>query len=328
MSMRIARNLGEAMSFAPCAVTIGNFDGVHLGHRALVSAMVEEARARKLTPTVLMFSPHPAHVVAPERAPKLMMTPDERCEELAKLGVEAVLILPFNTQLASLSPEQFTGQYLRDVLKAGIVLVGDNFRFGHNQAGDTETLTALGARMGFATRFVEAVRWRGQMVSASAIRRLIAAGEVYQAARLLTRPYEIGGDIVSGHGIGSKQTVPTLNLRTDAQVLPASGVYITRTSDVASDRLWNSITNIGYRPTFALDDGLTIETFILGGAGQAEFGQNDKLERIHLKFLRHVRDERKFESPEALKTQILRDVGRAQAYFRRLARWVKQTESS
>ncbi len=326
-SMRIARNLSEAAGFGPSAVTIGNFDGVHLGHRVLIEATVQEARARNVRSVVMMFSPHPAHVVAPHRAPRIMMTPEERCEVMADLGIDAVLIVPFNVQLASLSPHEFAAQYLRDALKAKIVLVGDNFRFGAKQSGSTDTLAELGLEMGFETRFISAVHYRGRMVSASAVRRLVCEGRVSRAGRLLGRPYEIAGDVVSGRGIGRKETVPTINMRTDAQVLPEVGVYITRLRDAAPNheagagRAWNGITNIGYRPTFADQNGLTIETYILD-----EFKTDAKLERIYLAFLRHVRDERKFGSPELLKAQILRDVGRANAYFRRMERWVKRAK--
>ncbi len=172
----------------------------------------------------------------------------------------------------------------------------------------------MGERYGFETRVVTPVKWRGRAVSSSEIRRAVESGRVALAGRLLGRPYATAGDVVPGHGIGSKQTVPTLNLRTHAQVLPSTGVYITRTFDAESARSWNSITNVGYRPTFADASGgqeLTIETFLL-----------DRLDppapqRIRVEYLRRVREERKFETPEALKAQILRDVGRAQAYFRR-----------
>ncbi len=165
------------------------------------------------------------------------------------------------------------------------------------------------------------VKWRGRAVSSSEIRRAVESGKVALAARLLGRPYATAGEVVPGHGIGSKQTVPTLNLRTHAQVLPSTGVYITRTFDAESERSWNSITNVGYRPTFADASGgqeLTIETFLL-----------DRLEppapeRIRVEYLRRVREERKFETPEALKAQILCDVGRAQAFFRRVTKWVRR----
>jgi len=161
-------------------------------------------------------------------------------------------------------------------------------------------------------RLLETVLWRGRRVSSGEVRKAVASGEVGIAGRLLERPYAISGEIVSGHGIGSKQTVPTLNLRTEAQVIPARGVYVTRTFELGGARKWNSITNIGTRPTFGNDDAISIETFLL------EPLEGATPERIRLEFLRRVRDERKFESPEALKAQILRDVGRAKAYFRRV----------
>ena len=308
----IARQLGEAAAFKPCALTIGNFDGVHLAHRRLLRATAEIAREAGLRPAVLMFDPHPACVVAPERAPRLLTSLEERCELIRGEGIENILIQPFTTELARLTPEEFATEFLRDGLGARCVIVGENFRFGCKQAGDTRMLQELGARLGFEVRLLETVLWRGRRVSSGEVRKLVAAGDVGIAGRLLERPYAISGDIVSGHGIGSKQTVPTLNLRSAAQVIPARGVYITRTSEIGGARLWNSITNIGTRPTFGNDDALSIETFLLDPLEGAT------PEKIRLEFLRRVRDERKFESPEALKAQILRDVGRAKAYFRRV----------
>jgi riboflavin kinase / FMN adenylyltransferase len=308
----IARGLDAAAGFKPCALTIGNFDGVHRAHRQLLRATLEAARSSGLRPAVLMFDPHPSCVVAPERAPRLLTSIEERCELIRGEGIEDVLIQPFTAELARLSPEEFAARFLRDGLGARVVIVGENFRFGCKQAGDTQTLKELGSRLGFDVRLLETVRWRGRRVSSGEVRKLVASGEVGIAGRLLERPYAIAGEIVQGHGIGSKQTVPTLNLRTEAQVIPARGVYVTRTTDLGSIRKWNSITNIGYRPTFANDDALTIETFLLDSLEGAA------PDRIRLEFLRRVRDERKFESPEALKAQILRDVGRAKAYFRRV----------
>jgi riboflavin kinase / FMN adenylyltransferase len=312
--VRVARNLVEAQGFGPCVVTIGNFDGVHLGHRALLGTAVAEARTRGAVPAVLMFDPHPACIVAPSRAPRLLMSPEQRCALMGDLGVEAVLILPFTPHIAALAPEEFAAQFLRDVLRARVVVVGENFRFGAKKAGDVAVLRELGSQFGFDTVLVPAVKWRGQIVSASEVRRLVGEGDVSRACRLLTRPYAVAGDVVRGHGVGSKQTVPTLNLSTHAQVLPSRGVYITRTTDLGDVRRWKSITNIGYRPTFGGDDAMSIETFLLDPL------EGSTPERIRLEFLRRVRDERKFESPDALRAQILRDVGRALAYFRRTGR--------
>lgn len=309
--LRIAKTAEEVSGFGPSALTIGNFDGVHAGHRHVLRQVVAIARDRQLRSTVLTFDPHPSRVVAPERAPRLLTTPEQRCELMAGEGIEQVLILPFTVEVARLTPEEFVKRMVRETLGASIVLVGDNFRFGNKQAGDTRVLAELGARYGFETLMAGAVECRGRMVSSSEIRRLIEEGSVAMAGRMLQRPHSVAGQVVPGRGVGSKQTVPTLNLETRAEVLPKTGVYITRTRDLDSPRSWNSITNIGYRPTFG-GDALSIETFLL----QALDGPSPA--RIRLDFLRRVRDERKFESPEALKAQILRDVSRAETFFRRL----------
>lgn len=314
---RIARGVAEAAGFGPSAVAIGVFDGVHAGHQALLRITVEVARELGVKASVLTFDPHPACVVAPDRAPRLLYSVEERCELISKCGIEEIMVLPFTSAVAQLTPAEFAEKLLRDALSTRAVIVGDNFRFGHKQAGSVETLGELGSRLGFQTRIVHAIGVRRGVVSASEIRRQVEDGEVAAAARLLGRPYSLSGAVVSGHGVGSKQTVPTLNLDTRAQVLPKRGVYITRTQDLDAARRWNSITNVGVRPTFGGDEALSIETFLLEpleGATPAH---------IRVEFLRRVRDERKFESPEALKAQIFRDVGRARAFFRRVARWVR-----
>jgi len=249
---------------------------------------------------------------------------EQRCAAILAEGIEHILILHFDSAVARLTPEEFAARYLRDGLGARAVLVGEKFRFGYGQSGDTAALQRLGAQfgpqLGWEAHILDRVRLRGMIVSSSEIRKRIDGGDVALAARLLGRPYALAGEVVRGHGVGSQQTVPTLNLQTSAEVLPRSGVYITRTTDAdaGQDRRWNSITNVGYRPTFdAGGQTLTIETFLLDpfdGATPA---------RIRVDFLRRVRDERKFESPAALKVQILSDVARAQSFFRRCRRWVR-----
>lgn len=318
MAPKIARSTAEAAGFGPCAVTIGNFDGVHCGHQALLRATVEEAQSRGLTAAALMFDPHPACVLAPDRAPRLLTSIEQRCALMAQQGIGAILVLPFTLELAHMSPEEFAVGLLCGALRAAVVLVGENFRFGRQAAGDTATLRELGGRLGFETRVVPAVRWRGQIVSASEVRRRVLAGGVSGAARLLARPYEIAGAIVPGHGIGRQQTVPTLNLSTEAQVLPAHGVYVTRATDAEDGRCWGAVTNVGHRPTFGGDVSLSIETFLLDpfdGRTPAH---------LRLAFLYRLREERKFENAAALRAQILRDAARARAYLRRCARWVRR----
>lgn len=292
-------------------VTIGNFDGVHAGHRQLLRRVLELANEHHLKPAVLTFDPHPTRVVAPHRAPRLLTTIEERVALIREQGIEDVVVLPFNASIARLSPEEFVERIIVGDLHARIVMVGDNFRFGHKQAGNVETLSALGSRFEFQTHIVAAVHRRGRVVSSSEIRSLIEEGNVAMAGRLLERFYALAGDVISGHGIGSKQTVPTLNLSTPAEVIPANGVYITRTRDLETGDLWHSITNVGTRPTFE-GDSLSIETFLLSAFDGLTPG------RIAVEFLQRVREERKFDSADALKQQIFRDVGRAQTFFRRL----------
>jgi len=309
--VRIFRSLEEARGlFGPSALTIGNFDGVHAGHRRILRRTCEVSRENGWKPSVLTFNPHPSKVVAPERSPHLMTTPEQRCRLMGQEGIRQALILPFTTQIAGLTPEQFVGEILVDALGAKAVLVGENFRFGHKQAGNVALLHELGTRFGFFTEVISAVTLRGTLVSSSEIRRLVESGDVARACRLLERPFALEGEVVRGHGIGSTQTVPTLNLATQCEVLPAVGVYVTRTQDQEA-RSWRSVTNVGHRPTFG-GAALSIETYLLDPLDGAAPQQ------ICVEFLRRLRDERKFESPEQLKAQILRDVRRAQAYFRRV----------
>jgi riboflavin kinase/FMN adenylyltransferase len=321
--MRIYRCL-EAVpaDFGPSALTIGNFDGVHCGHRRILRRLKAVAEERGWKPSVLTFDPHPARVLAPERAPLLMTEPGRRAELMREEGVEQVVILPFTAEFARLSPEEFVGRVIAGRLGARAVLVGANFRFGHQQAGDVGLLEEFGRRFGFLTEVVPAVRSRGRMVSSSGIRDLIRAGEVSLAARFLEKPYRLEGEVVSGRGVGSRQTVPTLNLDTAAELMPARGVYVTLTRDLENGRQWSSITNIGYRPTFGASGERTVETFLLDPL------DDPTPRRIAVEFLRRIRDERRFDSPEALKARILRDAAAARSYFRRLRAWARRPDAT
>jgi riboflavin kinase/FMN adenylyltransferase len=298
-------------NFGPCALTIGNFDGVHRGHQALLNATCEYAREHRIRPAVLTFHPHPAVFVAPERVPELICGLDERLQLLSDAGAERILVLPFNDRLAHFSPEEFVSQILIKGLQARAVVVGENFRFGHKQAGTTRTLTELGQTHKFEACFLSPVSYRGKIVSSSAIRRNIAVGKVAFAGRLLNRCFSLQGDVVKGHGIGSRETVPTLNIKPPVGQIIPRGVYITQTLEPATGRLWPSITNAGTRPTF---DGveLTVETFLLAPLAGAP------PQHIQLQFRRFLRPEQHFPDAAALKTQILRDVARANTFWRRI----------
>ncbi len=312
--MRIFHSAADVPEdFGPSVVTIGNFDGVHVGHREILRRVVSLARQRGLTPAVLTFYPHPARVLAPERAPKLIATIAQRLAGFAAEGIEAALVLPFTADFAKLTPEQFAEQILGRTLHARLVLVGDDFRFGHQQAGNIASLRALGVKLGFELDPVLPILAQGKRASSTAIRALVTAGNVSKAGRMMAAPFALEGPVVQGFGIGSRKTVPTLNLAPENELLPGDGVYVTRTRDEASGAQWRSITNVGMRPTF---DGkaLTVETYLLDPPPP------EAPARIEVSFLAFVREERKFDSPESLKAQILRDVGVAQRFHRRIAR--------
>ena len=313
--MQVFRDLHQAKGrFGPCALTIGNFDGTHLAHQALFAEVALLAKSKNWCPAALTFDPHPAHIVAPAQAPKRITNFDQRVQVMAACGLEEVLILPFTPELAKVSPEAFVKEILVGALNTKAIVVGDNFRFGHKGAGDMHLLAELGLQLGFSTHIEPAIGSRYGVISSTLVRQTIGSGRMSMATRLLGRPYTLTGPVVPGHGIGSKQTVPTLNIEPNSEVLPPNGVYISRARDLDASRSWTSITNIGRRPTFN-GDRLTIETFLLDPFD----GQTPA--NIEVQLLRRVRDEHKFDSPEALKTQIFRDAARAQAYHRRTAKW-------
>ena len=297
--------------FGPSAVTVGNFDGVHLGHARIFRRVVEIARANQWHAVALTFHPHPARVVAPERVPRLLTTLDTRLSLFEQAGLDRALVLSFTPQVARMEPEDFVRAILVEKLGAQAVVVGPNFRFGRAQAGDVKVLEALGRRLGFEVGMVEPVSRRGELVSSSIIRRLIGEGDVSRARRKLGRPFCVEGRVVPGHGVGARQTVPTLNLAPETEGLPARGVYITCTLDPQSGRRWPSLTNVGFRPTFGGSE-LSVETFLLRPL------EGPDPARLAVAFWRRIRDEIKFPTPEALRAQIFRDVATAEKFFRRL----------
>jgi len=318
--MKLYRSASEVPAgFGPSIVTIGNFDGVHLGHRQILRRVVALAREHNFTPAVLTFDPHPARVLAPDRAPKLLMTMDQRLRAMAAEGIEAVFAIPFSVEFARLTPEEFAAHILAATLKARVVLIGEDFRFGVKQSGNLDTLRELGLRFGFTLEPVLPITRRGERISSTRIRQLIIDGAVSRACRMLGAPFALEGAVVKGLGIGSKQTVPTLNMAPDNEVLPKTGVYVTRTLDLTAPQTgraarWNSITNVGYRPTFD-GEGLTVETFLLDPF------EGPAPEKIEVRFLTRIRDERRFSTPDALKSQIFRDVAVARRLHRRLIKF-------
>jgi riboflavin kinase/FMN adenylyltransferase len=296
------------------ALAIGNFDGIHLGHQAILRATVERAQALQAVSTALTFDPSPRKVLRPESAPLRLSTNAQRMEWFNALGLEAAVVLPFTLELARLSPEEFVEQILVRDLHVKTVLVGENFHFGHKQAGNVKLLKELGAKFGFDVQIVCPVQYRGEIVSSTIIRREVAEGDVSHAGRLLGRPFALTGEVVSGTGTGSKFTFPTLNLAAEQELLPARGVYITRTQLEGETHSHRSVTNIGMRPTFN-GSSLSVETHLL------DFQPPTTPKRIEVRFWKRLREEKKFSGPEELRAQIARDIARANKFFSRLRRF-------
>jgi riboflavin kinase/FMN adenylyltransferase len=296
------------------ALAIGNFDGIHLGHQAILRTTVERAQALQAVSTALTFHPSPRKVLRPESAPLRLSTNAQRMEWFNALGLEAAVVLPFTLELARLSPEEFVEQILVRDLHVKTVLVGENFHFGHKQAGNVKLLKELGAKFGFDVQIVCPVQYRGEVVSSTIIRREVAEGDVSHAGRLLGRPFALTGEVVSGTGTGSKFTFPTLNLAAEQELLPARGVYITRTLLDGETSSHRSVTNIGMRPTFS-GSSLSVETHLL------DFQSAATPKRIEVRFWKRLREEKKFSGPEELRAQIARDIAAANRFFSRLRRF-------
>ncbi len=287
------------------AVTIGNFDGVHRGHQALVRRVVERARASGGTAVALTFDPHPARVLAPERAPAALTTPAQKLELLSALGVEVVAVLPFTRTLSGLSPEEFVRTLLAGTLGARQVVVGEGFRFGHRQAGDASRLTRLGDSSGFTVEAVPAVLESGQPVSSSRVREALVRGDATAARGLLGRSYFVDARVVRGDGRGRSIGVPTANLEAENEILPARGVYagLVRLADGSWHR---AVANRGLRPTFG-EQAEALEAHLLDYQGDL-YGT-----RLRLAFVARLREELRFAGPQALVAQIREDVARARA---------------
>jgi riboflavin kinase/FMN adenylyltransferase len=288
------------------AVTIGNFDGVHLGHQKILRGVLERARQSGSMSAVLTFYPHPARVLRPAQALALLETLPQRLSAIEAAGIEAALVIQFDAELAKLEPGDFVRRFLVDTMHAESILIGANFRFGHRQAGDAKLLAELGAQWGFETVIVPPVIGGGAVVSSTAIRHALREGDVEQAARMLGHPFSLAGEIKTGTGQGRKLVVPTLNLATEQELLPKDGVYATEA--VVEGKTYRAATNVGMRPTF---DGAhtTVESHLL------DFSEDLTRGKLEVRFRKRLRDEQKFSGPSELRTQVLRDIEQAKEYF-------------
>jgi riboflavin kinase/FMN adenylyltransferase len=311
---RTAEEFRRAHPRAASVVTVGNFDGLHLGHREILRRVVKRARDAGALPVAVTFDPHPVKLLRPAEAPALIMTLPQRLAALAAAGCAAAIVLHFDRALSRLPAEAFVRDVLAGALGARGVVVGENFRFGHRHAGDTTLLAQLGRDLGFDVETVPPVRLRGRVASSSAIRAAVGEGRMPLAARLLGRAFTLTGTIRSGTGTGRRLVVPTLNIEPEQELLPARGVYVTDAALPGRfDRRWPAVTNVGIRPTF---DGqrLTVESHLLGFFEEVSGGA------MEVSFCCRLRGEQKFASAEELRAQVLRDIARAERFSARLGR--------
>jgi riboflavin kinase / FMN adenylyltransferase len=295
-------------AFGPTVVSIGNFDGVHRAHQHVLTQIVERGHGNRWQSVAVTFEPHPVRILRPDAPLKLLTPTPEKLRLLAATGIDAVLLLPFTRDLSLMSPHKFAHEVLKKHLHAKEVQEGYNFHFGNKAAGTIDTLRTLGGEMGFEVRAYREMKLRGESVSSSHIRKLLGDGRVSRARHLLGRPFSILSTPGRGRGYGSKYTVPTINLSRYDEMVPADGVYITRTR--VGQECFDSVTNVGNRPTFGADS-FAIETHLLDFHPIELKPENE----VEIHFLDRLRDEIKFPSVEALKQQIGRDVHKATRYF-------------
>lgn len=308
--MRIFHKLEDVPTdFGPTILSVGNFDGVHRGHQYVLGQMSQRARELNAKSMVLTFDPHPIRILRPREAPPLITPVPQKLKLLEKTGLDAVLVLPFSRDLSMMPPFEFAEEILATALHATEVHEGFNFHFGHKAEGNTERLKEYGHKLGFDVVIYQGMSYRGIMLSSTNARREIQAGNMAKARHVLGRPFSIVSTPGRGRGLGHKYTVPTINLSKYDELVPKNGVYITQIT--VNGETFDAVTNVGVRPTFG-EDSFAIETYILNFHAIELTAQTE----LELTFLKRLRDEKKFESPEALKAQIGKDVGRAQRYFR------------
>jgi len=288
-------------------LTIGNFDGLHVGHRSIMRTVIERARSVRGEAAVFTFDPHPRKLLYPDRAPRLLTTLDQKLELLDEIGVDVVIAEPFTRALATLPAERFVREVIFERLEPVEVYVGYDFRYGKDRTGSMRTLTELGPHLGFAVTIIPEVTVGSRDVNSTRIRELLGEGKVEEAGELLARPYRIRGVVVKGDRRGAGIGFPTINLAPENEILPARGVYAGHVrflddGEPSRGSLHRTVTNVGRRPTFKQDDAIVAEAHLL------EFDAQVYGRRVELSFEHHLRAERRFPGLEALRTQIAADV--------------------
>jgi riboflavin kinase / FMN adenylyltransferase len=290
--------------------TIGNFDGVHLGHQQILRDLVRRADVIGGTPTVVTFHPHPLQVLAPNNASRQIQTLDQKLAAMEKLGIRLAVVIPFTREFSQIRAREFAAAVLGEKLKVKEIYVGSTFAFGYRREGSFNLLKEIGDERGFFVGRIHQVQFRGSRVSSTAVRQALFGGQVTLARRLLGRPFELAGEIVHGAAIGTEIRVPTANLRTVNELIPRNGVYAVLLH--AAGRCYRGVTNIGYRPTVhpeGTDPAPIIETHLLDFSGDLYH------QPVALEMLLYLRDEKRFPDTGKLVAQIQKDIARARRYF-------------
>ncbi len=305
--MRVYRGFSRPVP-GPTALAVGNFDGVHRGHGALLGRLGDVARQSGLPPAILTFEPHPREFFSPASAPARLTTFREKLELLADAGVEQAMVCRFNAAFAALSAEQFIARVLVGGLCVRHVIIGDDFRFGSGRAGDFALLRAAGVAHGFAVEAMGSVTVDGERVSSSGVRRALAAGDMEHAARLLGRPYVIDGQVTRGQQLGRQWGFPTANIRIRHNPLPMAGVFAVTVGGLGDEPL-PGVANLGIRPTLGGTRPL-LEVHLF------DFDRDIYDAHISVRFVHKLRDEQRFPNFDALKAQIAADAAAARAFFK------------
>ncbi len=303
--MQVIKGLKHLPSFSKkCIVAIGNFDGIHLGHQKILETLVREARKHSLFSLLLTFYPHPENVLGSGKV-KMLQTLDQRLSEIEKYGVRYVVVSPFDQKFADTPAEKFIRSLVFAKLNAKEIIVGENFRFGQNREGDISKLRSLAGELNFKVWSIPPVVKEGYVVSSSLIREFLQKGNPEKANLLIGRPYEIEGKVIKGKSRGKHLGFPTANIYPLNEIVP-KGVFISQVG--IRSKIWPAVTHVGSKPTFN-DDDIHIESYIMN------FKDNLYGERIRILFLRKIRDEKKFETPEDLSLQIKKDIESAKKHF-------------
>lgn len=319
--MQVVHDLTHAVDLPDgSVVTIGNYDGIHLGQRAVLEQVVERAKAQRLASVVLTFDPHPLTVLRPESAPLRLTTPAQKEALLEQIGIDFMVVIQFTREFAETSARDFVRELLVERLSAREVFVGSGFSFGHRREGDLPLLQEMGEVSGFTAQALDEVRLGSQRVSSTRIRKLVLDGEMTEVEKLLGRPYALTGVIARGDRMGQRLGWPTINLAPDNELIPAEGVYTSRVFLPSFPATFDSVTNIGTRPTVYENYERVVESHIL------DFRSDVYGETIELLFFKRLREEKLFPSTMDLSAQISRDVEATREYFRSLEK--QETASS